>query len=104
MTYRVAVCYGQPKDAAAFDEHYTTVHVPLADAVPGLVEFTWGKVSSLDGSEPPYYAVANLYFADADSLAAGLASPEMTAAGKDLRNFADGGVTMFTQEESSVRS
>ncbi|WP_072802774.1 EthD family reductase [Rhodococcoides yunnanense] len=102
MTFRVAVCYGKPDDQAAFDEYYTSVHVPLAAVVPGLTEFTWGKVTSMDGSEPPYYAIANLYFADEDSLKAGLSSPEMKAAGKDLRNFATGGVTMFTQEEVRV--
>ena len=102
MSFRVAVCYGKPEDPAAFDEHYTSVHIPLAKIIPGLTEFTWGKVSSMDRSDPPYYAVANLYFADEESLKAALVSPEMTAAGKDLRNFASGGVTMFTQEELSV--
>ena len=103
MTFRIAVCYGKPENSAEFDEHYTSVHIPLARAVPGLTEYTWGKVASVDGGEPPYYAVANLYFADEDALKAGMASPEMRAAGKDLRNFATGGVTMFTQEEQSVR-
>ncbi|OZF01365.1 EthD family reductase [Rhodococcoides fascians] len=99
MSYRLAVCYGKPEDPAAFDEYYTSTHVPLAKAVPGLTDFTWGKVSSLDGTEPPYYAVANLHFADEAALQTGLTSPEMKAAGKDVRNFATGGVTMFTQEE-----
>lgn len=103
MTFRVAVCYGAPHDTETFDEHYTTVHIPLAHKVPGLRDFTWGKVQSVDGSTPPYYAVANLYFADAAALEAVMKSPEMRAAGKDLRNFATGGVTMFTQEEQSVR-
>ncbi|WP_128646202.1 EthD family reductase [Rhodococcus sp. BS-15] len=102
MSVRVAVCYGMPEDPAAFDRHYAEVHVPLAHAVPGLVDFTWGTLDSLDDSPPPYYAIASLYFADGASLKAGLASPEMTAAGKDLRNFATGGVTMFTQNEHSV--
>lgn len=102
MSVRVAVCYGKPEDPAAFDEYYTSVHIPLARVVPGLTEFTWGKVSSMDGSEPPYYAVANLYFADAEAMKAGLSSPEMGAAGADLRNFASGGVTMYAQEEESV--
>ena len=102
MSFRVAVCYGKPEDPAAFDAHYTSVHVPLAKLVPGLTEFTWGKVSSMDGSEPPYYGIANLYFTDAASLNSGLESAEMRAAGKDLRNFATGGVTMFIQEEESV--
>ncbi|WP_330254232.1 EthD family reductase [Nocardia sp. NBC_00565] len=103
MTFRIAVCYGKPENPAEFDEHYTSVHIPLTRAVPGLTEFTWGKAASVDGSEPPYYAVANLYFADEQALKAGMVSPEMRAAGKDLRNFATGGVTMFTQEEQSVR-
>lgn len=102
MSFRVAVCYGKPEDPAAFDEHYISVHIPLAKIIPGLTEFTWGKVSSMDRSDPPYYAVANLHFADEESLKAALVSPEMIAAGKDLRNFASGGVTMFTQEELSV--
>lgn len=104
MTVRLSICYGTPDDPAAFAHHYTSVHIPLADAVPGLIEFTWGTVDSLDGSTPPYHAVANMYFDDADSLAVAVGSPEMRAAGRDLRNFATGGVTMFTQEEIPVRA
>ncbi|KAA8888821.1 EthD family reductase [Nocardia colli] len=103
MTYRIAVCYGKPENPAQFDEHYTAVHIPLARAVPGLTEFTWGKVASVDNGEPPCYAVASLYFADEQALKTGMSSPEMVAAARDLRNFATGGVTMFTQEEQSVR-
>ncbi|MBJ7352182.1 MAG: EthD family reductase, partial [Rhodococcus sp.] len=53
MSVRVAVCYGMPEDPAAFDRHYAEVHVPLARAVPGLVDFTWGTLDSLDDSPPP---------------------------------------------------
>jgi len=104
VTARVVVCYGTPEDPAAFDEHYTSVHVPLAAAVPGLIEFTYGKASSMDGSEPPYYMIAYLVFADEASLKVGLGSAEMKAAGKDVRNFATGGATMFTQEDVRVSS
>jgi uncharacterized protein (TIGR02118 family) len=104
MAFRVCVCYGHPDDPAAFDDYYERVHVPLARAVPGLVDFTWGKVSTLDGSAPPYYAIASLYFADADSLNTGLRSVEMAAAAADVPKFAPGGVTMFKQEERSVLS
>lgn len=102
MTSRVVVCYGKPKDPVAFDEHYASVHVPLASAVPGLVDFSWGKTASVDGTDPPYYQVAYLVFADEASLKAGLGSPEMKTAGKDVRNFATGGVAMFTQEDVQV--
>ncbi|MGV9670065.1 MULTISPECIES: EthD family reductase [unclassified Gordonia (in: high G+C Gram-positive bacteria)] len=103
MTIRVAVCYGEPTDPAAFDEYYERVHISLANAIPGLTEYTYAKASSLDGSPAPYYSVASLYFADAESLKAGLTSPEMGAAAADVPNFATGGVTMFTHEETSVR-
>lgn len=104
MTIRVAVCYGHPTDPDAFDEYYERVHIPLANAVPGLVDFTWGKVRALDGSTAPYYAVASLYFADRESLKAGLTSAEMAKAGADVANFATGGVTMFTHDETSVKA
>ncbi|GAB2635823.1 hypothetical protein ABI214_17200 [Prescottella soli] len=39
---------------------------------------------------------------DAETMHAGLASAEMREAGRDVRNFATRGVTMFTQEEESV--
>ncbi len=48
MTVRVAVCYGQPTDPAAFDDYYERVHIPLANAIPGLTEYTYAKVSTLD--------------------------------------------------------
>ncbi|MCG7632890.1 EthD family reductase [Gordonia McavH-238-E] len=99
MSPRISVCYGKPTDEAAFDDYYTRVHMPLAKAVPGLTRFTFGKVSSLDGTEPPYYAVAGLYFADAETMQTGLRSPEMRAAGADVQNFATGGATMFVADE-----
>ena len=104
MTIRVAVCYGHPSDPAAFDEYYERVHIPLANAIPGLTEYTYSKAASLDGSPSPYYSVASRYFPDEATLKAGLASPEMTAAAGDVANFATGGATLFTHEESSVRS
>ncbi|HJT93475.1 MAG TPA: EthD family reductase, partial [Mycobacterium sp.] len=41
--FRVSVCYHQPVDPAAFDAHYTDVHVPIALKVPGLVSLSTGK-------------------------------------------------------------
>ncbi|AHK34212.1 ethyl tert-butyl ether degradation protein EthD [Rhodococcus opacus PD630] len=102
MSFKVAVCYGQPDDPEAFDAYYRDTHMPLARKVPGLTDFTWGKCSALDGGTPPYYAVASLVFPDAATMKSGLQSEEMKQAGKDVRNFATGGVTMYVQEEESV--
>ena len=102
MSFKVAVCYGHPDDPEAFDAYYRDTHMPLARTIPGLTDFTWGKCSALDGGTPPYYAVASLVFPDAATMKSGLQSEEMKQAGKDVRNFATGGVTMYVQEEESV--
>lgn len=104
MTYRITICYGKPADPVAFDEHYRATHIPLAGKVPGLVGYTFGKCKALDGSEPAYYGVAHLEFDTEDDLQRALTSPEMKAAGKDVRNFATGGVTMYVQNVESVLS
>ncbi|WP_316575067.1 EthD family reductase [Nocardia canadensis] len=97
MKPRIAVCYGIPTDPAAFDEHYRSVHIPLTLKVPGLEEFTWAKCASLDGSAPPYYAVAHLSFETEHALRLALVSPEMRDAARDVRNFATGSVTMYIE-------
>jgi uncharacterized protein (TIGR02118 family) len=100
--HTVSICYSQPTDPAAFDDYYVTTHAPLALKVPGLASFTIGKCRSLDRSEPPYYMVAKLGFETADSLTAGLTSPEMRSASADVANFATGGVTIYCQEEIAL--
>jgi uncharacterized protein (TIGR02118 family) len=97
--FRVCVCYGEPTDPAAFDAHYTDVHVPLARKIPGLRGFTTGKCQSVTGGEPTYYMVASLDFDNAESMTAALASAEMAAASADVANFATGGATIYGAEE-----
>ena len=70
--------------------------------MPGLSDFTFSKCSTLDGSDPVFYAVANLEFPDLETMQSGLKSPEMGAAGKDVANFATGTVDMYVQEVVSV--
>jgi uncharacterized protein (TIGR02118 family) len=91
----LTVCYGHPADPAAFDTHYMSTHVPLAEKLPGLDSFTYRHCASLDGSQPPYYLLAELSFASQEALGAAMASPEGQVAGADVVNFATGGVTMF---------
>jgi len=99
MAAKLVVLYGPPRDPAAFDAHYTQTHAPLAEKVPGLQRYDHGHVlTNADGSEPPYYYMAELYFADADAVNSGLASSEGQAAGADVANFATGGATLMIVE------
>ncbi len=95
----LTVCYGHPADPAAFDTYYESTHRPLAEKIPGLAGFTARHCDSLDGSQPPYYLLAELSFASQAALAAGLGSPEGAAAAADVANFADGGATMFVARD-----
>ncbi len=83
------VCYGHPADPASFDAYYVSTHVPLTEKLPGMASFTYRHCESLDGSQPPYYLLAELSFASREALDAALASPEggaAAAAGGELRH------------------
>ncbi len=99
MAAKLVVLYGAPQDPAAFDAHYTQTHAPLAEKIPGLRRFDHGHVvGGADGSQAPYYYMAELYFEDADALAGGLGSSEGQAAGADVANFATGDATLMIVE------
>lgn len=96
---KLVVAYGHPEDQAAFDEHYASTHVPLAQKIPNVQRFEHGKVlGTADGSRPPYYFIAELSFADGDQLQAALGSEEGQAAAADVGTFASGGATLMIAE------
>ncbi len=99
MPTKVNIQYGMPADSAAFEEHYLSIHVPLAEKIPGVRQFDYGKVvGTLDGSESELFWVASLTFDDADAMAAALGSPESAAAAADVANLATESVKMFISE------
>jgi len=96
---KLVVCYGQPDDPAAFDKHYADTHVPLAEKIPNMRRFEYGKVMGTpDGSAAPYYYMAELSFDSVEDLQAAMGSAEGQAAGADVGTFANGGVTMMIAE------
>jgi uncharacterized protein (TIGR02118 family) len=99
---KLIALYKHPSDLAAFDEAYFKTHLPLIEKVPGIQKTVVTRINRTvmgDG----YYMMAEMYFADADALKAGMRSPEMAAAGENLNAFAGGLVTlMFGQEQDSI--
>jgi uncharacterized protein (TIGR02118 family) len=93
---KMTVLYGPPKDPAAFEDHYAGTHAGLVDKIPNLKRFEPSKVvGTPDGSEPPYYRIAELVFDGNDELQAALGSDEGRAAVDDMGNFASGGATVL---------
>ncbi len=96
---KLVVAYGQPQDPAAFARHYSETHAPLAQKIPNLKRFEAGKVlGTPDGSEPPFYFLAELWFDSPEELQAALGSPEGQAAAGDVASFASGGATLMIAE------
>jgi uncharacterized protein (TIGR02118 family) len=96
---KLMVLYGKPEDPSAFDAYYAATHAPLAEKIPTLRRFEHGKaLGSPDGSEAPFYYIAELSFDDPDALQAAMSSPEGQAAGGDVAKFATGGVTMLVAQ------
>jgi uncharacterized protein (TIGR02118 family) len=98
MTVKLIVLYTHPEDAAAFDEHYLAVHMPLAGQLPGIKRAETGRISSaLDGGEQTYYRIAEFYFADEKALGAAFASDEGKATAADYQKIAPPGSRMFVE-------
>jgi uncharacterized protein (TIGR02118 family) len=67
--------------------------------MPNVERIDLGKViAAPDGSEPPYYRTADLWFENMDQLQNSLGSPEGQATAQDIQNFATGGATLFISE------
>jgi uncharacterized protein (TIGR02118 family) len=98
--YKLIALYEQPDDEGAFMEHYTSVHMPLARAVPGLADAkAWRVTGNAMGGEAPLFLVAEMSYPDKEAFDAAMASSENRAAGRDLMSFARGKVTLLVTEE-----
>ncbi|GGL83593.1 ethyl tert-butyl ether degradation protein EthD [Deinococcus aerolatus] len=93
---KLTVLYPHPTDPAQFDAYYRETHTPLVHKIPGLVRFEDAHVvATPDGSPPPYFLIAELYFDNMESFQAGMASPEGQATAADVPNFASNGATLM---------
>lgn len=92
----VTVLYNTPKDAAAFEKYYATIHVPLVVAGQDEIGFKRADLtkfeSTLDGKKPAFYRQAELYFDSMDDMQKGVATPEFKKVADDLKYFASGGL------------
>lgn len=100
---QVVVMYKTPKDTAAFDKHYSEIHIPLAKKIPGLrkYEVSKGAVGTPAGPSG-FHLIATLHFDDVAAVKAGFGSPEGKAAGADVARFATGGADMIIFDTKEV--
>lgn len=67
---KIVVIYPRPTDLEAFEKVYVEEHAPLAkEKIKGMTKFGATKVlGTPDGSTPPYYRIAELYFPSMQAL------------------------------------
>ncbi len=92
---RLIALYSPPADPEAFDAHYRDVHVPILNRYPNLREVKLSSPEGVAGQPAPFYLMAEMVFDTDEDLGAALASDAGRQSAKDLRNFAQAGVTLF---------
>ena len=92
---RLIVLYRPPEDPEAFDAHYRDVHTPIINRYPGLRELRVSRVVGVGKRGAPYHLMAEMVFDSREDLDAALASDAGIESGRDLRNFAQAGVSLF---------
>lgn len=91
--------YKKPENTEDFHKHYDSVHMPLVLKVPGLVKAEAEMVkTTFAGEKDDFYMLARMYYPDNDVFKAAMQSKENAAIGKDLRNFAQAGVSLFVTQ------
>lgn len=85
---KLIALYKPPADEAAFDDHYQSIHTPLAKKMPGLRKLEVSRIFGAPAGEPRYYQMAEMYFDDQEAMFAALKSEDGKAAAKDVMGFA----------------
>ncbi len=106
MKGKMIVMYYTPKDTAAFDRHYTEIHVPLAQKLPGLrkYELSMEKTIFSPTGHSNVYLIATLYFDSLEAIKTAFATPEGEACATDRKILAPGNdaVQMYLYECGEV--
>jgi uncharacterized protein (TIGR02118 family) len=85
---KLVVLYNHPEDPEAFDAHYFTTHLRLAQRIPQLRRLDAARIEEVrGGGRPPFHAIAELYYDDEDAMAAAAQTPEYEQALADQPNF-----------------
>ena len=99
---RLIALYSQPDDPAAFDAHYRDVHAPIVRRYPGIRDLRLTRTDGVGGRPADFYLIAEMSFDSRADLDEALASDAGRESGRDLRNFAHAGVTLFVADDEAA--
>ena len=102
---KLVVLYPYPADAEVFERAYTQEHMPLvsAETMPGITKFIGTKfIGTADGSPPPFYRMAELYFPSLEALQAAASSVGAQTAVAHAIEISSGGLPHFLVAEEEI--
>ena len=93
--HKLLVLYPRPADPGHFRDYYVTKHLPLVARMPGLLGWRYSFDVGAAEVPPPYFAVFEADFADAEAMIAARTSPEGRQVSADVANYATGGAVVI---------
>jgi len=101
---KLIVAYPTPTDIDAFEKRYTEEHVPMAvEKLGGKTKLVATKVLSMaDGSQAPYYRIAEVHFPSMEALAACAGSEGGQETIGHAVEISSGGTPLFMVAEEEV--
>ena len=99
---RLIALYSPPDDLAAFDAHYRDIHTPIVQRYPKLRGMRMTRADGVGGRTAPFYAMAEMRFDSRADLDEAMASEAGRESGRDLRNFAQAGVSLFVADDGAA--
>ena len=101
---KLIVIYPYPTDVDAFENAYTNEHIPLAmEKIKGMSKFVASRVvATPDGSQPPFYRIAELHFPSMGALQETAASAGLQEAAAHAVSISSGGPPHFLVAEEET--
>jgi uncharacterized protein (TIGR02118 family) len=85
---KLIALYKVPSDPEEFDSHFTTVHVPLVRAVPGLHRLEITRITGAPFGEARFYLMEELVFESQRMMDTAMSSPQGKSVARDVMSFA----------------
>ncbi|MEX5237619.1 EthD family reductase [Kocuria arenosa] len=93
--HKLMVLYPEPQDRTAFEQYYTSTHLPLVEQLPEMLDWRYSLNVAAAEDTSPYFAVFEADFPDGEAMGRALASDAGAAVQNDVPNYATGGAIVL---------
>jgi uncharacterized protein (TIGR02118 family) len=99
---RLIALFSPPDDPSAFEAYYRDIHAPIVQRYPKLRGLRLTRADGIGGRSAPFYAMAEMRFDSRADLDEALDSDAGRESGRDLRNFAQAGFSLFVADDDAA--